>query len=509
MATSTLGNGTLVLAGTTSGTTTVTATAVAGTTTLTLPAATDTLVGKATTDTLTNKTLTGAVMNGTLGATTPSTVAATSISASTTLGVTGVSTLTGGAVIEGMTVGKGAGAVATNTAVGASALAANTSGAVNTAIGYQAALSNTTGAYNTAVGYQSLKTNTTGNDNSAFGFGALTANTTGGNNVAVGESALGSNTTASNNTAVGYQAGYSNVTGSSLTAVGYLAGKNNTGDGNVYVGAYTGYTSTVSGGYNTLIGSYAGYSLISGTANTFVGTATNSSGYGVGGLITTGAKNTIIGGYNGNQGGLDIRTASNYIVLSDGDGNPRAYVDDAGQFNVKNAGAGIVCLKGYATNASFTGIVVDAFADRNTTNSSFSAYRYYNAGAGAVKFIVQDSGNVQNTNNSYGATSDIKLKENIADASPKLEDLCKVKIRQYNLKSDPTHKQIGVIAQELEEVFAGMVEESADRDAEGNDLGTKTKAVKYSVFVPMLIKAIQELKAEVDSLKAQINGASA
>jgi len=63
MATSTLGNGTLVLAGTTSGTTTVTATAVAGTTTLTLPAATDTLVGKATTDTLTNKTLTTPVIS--------------------------------------------------------------------------------------------------------------------------------------------------------------------------------------------------------------------------------------------------------------------------------------------------------------------------------------------------------------------------------------------------------------------------------------------------------------
>ena len=79
MATSTLGNGTLVLAGTTSGTTTLQATAVAGTTTLTLPAATDTLVGKATTDTLTNKTLTGAVMNGTVGATTPSTGAFTTL----------------------------------------------------------------------------------------------------------------------------------------------------------------------------------------------------------------------------------------------------------------------------------------------------------------------------------------------------------------------------------------------------------------------------------------------
>ena len=85
MATSTLGSGTLVLAGTTSGTTTVTATAVAGTTTLTLPAATDTLVGKATTDTLTNKTLTGAAMNGTLGATTPSTASVTTLTTSSTI----------------------------------------------------------------------------------------------------------------------------------------------------------------------------------------------------------------------------------------------------------------------------------------------------------------------------------------------------------------------------------------------------------------------------------------
>jgi hypothetical protein len=50
-------------AGSTSGSTTVQATAVAGTTTLTLPAATDTLVGRDTTDTLTNKTLTSPTVN--------------------------------------------------------------------------------------------------------------------------------------------------------------------------------------------------------------------------------------------------------------------------------------------------------------------------------------------------------------------------------------------------------------------------------------------------------------
>jgi hypothetical protein len=53
----------LGFAGSTSGSTTVQATAVAGTTTLTLPAATDTLVGRATTDTLTNKTLTSPTLS--------------------------------------------------------------------------------------------------------------------------------------------------------------------------------------------------------------------------------------------------------------------------------------------------------------------------------------------------------------------------------------------------------------------------------------------------------------
>ena len=72
----------------------------------------------------------------------------------------------------------------------------------------------------------------------------------------------------------------------------------------------------------------------------------------------------------------------------------------------------------------------------------------------------------------------------------------------YNLKEGQTQKQLGVIAQELETVFPSMIEETPDRDVEGNDLGTTTKSVKYSVFVPMLIKAVQELKAEFDAYKA-------
>jgi hypothetical protein len=155
------------------------------------------------------------------------------------------------------------------------------------------------------------------------------------------------------------------------------------------------------------------------------------------------------------------------------------------------------------TNASNVYDVLVARASRNTTNSTFRAITYYNDGAATYRFIVQDSGNVENTNNSYGAISDLKLKENIVDATPKLEKLQQVRVVNYNLIGEE-QKQIGVIAQELEQVFPGMVSETPDRDAEGNDLGTTTKSVKYSVFVPMLIKAIQEQQALITDLRARV-----
>jgi hypothetical protein len=126
------------------------------------------------------------------------------------------------------------------------------------------------------------------------------------------------------------------------------------------------------------------------------------------------------------------------------------------------------------------------------------------ASSGTNVIDILGNGNVRNTNNSYGALSDAKLKENIVDASPKLADLMQVKVRNYNLKGEyQQHKQLGVVAQELETVFPSMIEETPDRDEKGIDLGTTTKSVKYSVFVPMLIKAIQELTARVAQLESK------
>lgn len=117
--------------------------------------------------------------------------------------------------------------------------------------------------------------------------------------------------------------------------------------------------------------------------------------------------------------------------------------------------------------------------------------------------FIRTNGNVQNLNNSYGAISDKKLKENITDATPKLEKINQVRIVNFNMIGSE-QKQIGVIAQELEEIFPSMVDTCADRDIEGNEIGEFTKSVKYSVFVPILIKAIQELSAKVDAQAAEI-----
>jgi len=245
------------------------------------------------------------------------------------------------------------------------------------------------------------------------------------------------------------------------------------------------------------------------------------------------------------------QTNNNYALISfiDGDGNPGSaymgcqYVDHTNNygdilFGTRSASG--LSEKKRITSAGFTkaktgGNYFGGSYHEFCNNNNVSGDRVMvlgNTGGSAtnntssIALTVADNandrlkifgnGNVVNLNNSYGASSDIKLKENIVDATSKLDDLMKVKIRNYNFIGDDK-KQIGVVAQELEDIFPNMIDESIDyeykkiKDKEGNiteeniDLGTTTKSVKYSVFVPMLIKAIQELKAEIETLKTQIN----
>jgi len=388
-----------------------------------------------------------------------------------------------------------------NTAVGTGSLQLNTTASNNTAVGYQALYANTTGSENLAFGYQALDANTSGTNNIGIGYAAVGANTTGIQNIGIGSNsgALASNTTGNYNVALGNDALKSNTTASNNTAVGYQAGySNTTGDAHVYVGRLAGYAGTTSR-FNTFIGDEAGYSVTTGVSNVFIG---NDSGY----SVTTGSKNTIIGSYSGNQGGLDIRTSSNNIVLSDGDGNPKAYWDASGTLNqVTNYNSYRIAVFENTNNTSGNGTINSKLL--SNCNNTASYHFVANTAGGGDMMYIHGNGNLVNYNNSYGSISDVKLKENIVDSGSQWDDIKAITVRKYSMKAESLDapNKLGVIAQELEAAgMSGLVSETQDRDDDGNVLGTVTKTVNYSILYMKAVKALQEAMDRIETLEAKV-----
>jgi len=123
----------------------------------------------------------------------------------------------------------------------------------------------------------------------------------------------------------------------------------------------------------------------------------------------------------------------------------------------------------------------------------------------AVRFKVTSDGDVWNHDDSYGG-SDQTLKENIVDASSKLEDLKKLKVRNFNWKSDhfpnrSKRKMLGFIAQEVEEVFPSLIKEY--NITGDNDNPVMKKAIKKA-WAPILVKALQEAVAKIETLETKV-----
>ena len=152
-------------------------------------------------------------------------------------------------------------------------------------------------------------------------------------------------------------------------------------------------------------------------------------------------------------------------------------------------------------NTVWTSSTAAAGTTQSIFVGSYSATAPY---GGTVSIVIRTNGNVLNTNGSYGAISDLKLKENIVDANSQWDDLKALQVRNYNFKEGQTHTQIGLIAQEVELVSPGLVNESPDRDEEGNDLGTVTKSVAYSVLYMKAVKALQEAMERIEVLEAKV-----
>ena len=332
---------------------------------------------------------------------------------------------------------------ANNVAVGMEALQSNTTSNTSTAIGYQALRDNTSASM-TAVGAYALKSHTSGVGSVAVGDSALTSQTTGGQNVAIGNAALLINTTGSTNTAVGYSAGFLNSTASNCTFVGWEAGySNGTGSSNTYIGKEAGHNST--GNNNVFVGQASGYNS-TGSQNTFIGWPAGLS-------MTSGTGNIIIGNFNGNQSGLDIRTSNNHLVIADGANNIKIHVTDANRFRA-------------------SGI--------------YSA----TTGAGANVVVTGTNGQLERS------TSSRRYKNTINDATHGLAELLTLRAVTYKGNNDGDKVFGGMIAEEVHD--AGLTE-----FVQYNEEG-EPDSISYGNMVSLCIKAIQELSAKNDALEARL-----
>jgi hypothetical protein len=222
--------------------------------------------------------------------------------------------------------------------------------------------------------------------------------------------------------------------------------------------------------------------LLAGTSNSYTTYNINSSNIGY-----VGDANWIFGGSSSDFG---VRATSN-LVFGIG-ANERARIDSSGRL-----------LVGLTTGTPSTTVFGTAIASvfthsRDTAGSGAVAQFYGNAG----EFRVLGNGNVQNTNNSYGAISDAKLKENIEAASSQWDDLKALEVVNFNfIGSD--QRQIGLVAQQVELISPGLVEDVADDEA-GT---TSTKGVKYSVLYIKAVKALQEAMERIEALETRIAAA--
>ena len=98
---------------------------------------------------------------------------------------------------------------------------------------------------------------------------------------------------------------------------------------------------------------------------------------------------------------------------------------------------------------------------------------------------------VQSLTTDYVTSSDVRLKDNIVDAPA--GNIDSIKVRSFDWKADGSHQTYGMVAQELVDVAPEAVSQGETED----DMW----GVDYSKLVPMMIKEIQDLKAEVAALK--------
>lgn len=223
-----------------------------------------------------------------------------------------------------------------------------------------------------------------------------------------------------------------------------------------------------------------------GTELAFIGGQKNQAGGGKAGQMTLFGQSTANVFFNAQleSGNGNLPYLKMYGQNSDG-----------GQWFMENIDLSTADLSGN-TGADFS--LFNTATGTGTKTVSASSHNGTDGGgkievadaSGAINLIL-DGGNGSITATSVNQTSDRRLKKNIQPLEGSLGNVQKLRGVTYDWKSDKGGKQIGFIAQELEEVYPQLV--STDSDG--------MKSVNYAQMTAVLLEAVKELAKENEALK--------
>ena len=336
-------------------------------------------------------------------------------------------------------------------------------GGANTGIGYQAAQELTTGNHNTAVGSQAMENNTTGTYNTAIGFQALhNANVSGTDvpryNVAVGSWAAEETTTGQYNVSIGHDAYHKNTTGIKNVCIGAEAGFGSgdppTYTQNVMVGFKAGAAQS-SGVENTWVGCEAGLAATTGNENTGCGRKAGAE-------VTTGAGN----GFFGEKAGTSVSPSGSVTT-----------------------GSGVFCLGDQSTQDLYCNDTSISSSDKRD-KTDVTEWTHGLDWINKLKPVSYRWDKRVWYNEYNDPDEEFKVtKEVTPDGSKK-------KPRQH----------LGFLAQDVlavEQSF-GYADKKDNMLTVNLNEDSTAYGMKYERLVVVLTKAVQELSAEVDTLKTKV-----
>jgi hypothetical protein len=198
-------------------------------------------------------------------------------------------------------------------------------------------------------------------------------------------------------------------------------------------------------------------------------------------------------------------TFGGYLKASN-NGSYRSSTGSFHEFNTNKDNDAAVVIQNSGSNPY---LIFASFTTSDPNNSTNYIFRGYSDAAGLALYTIFSNGTT-------AGRSDIRLKKNIQDATPKLDSLMKLRVVNYEWKQSINgSKEIGLIAQEVEEVFPNLVitepiikereivKEDGSIENEKYEDGD-SKSLKNSVLPYITIKAVQELYDLVKEQQAQI-----